>query len=46
MVHNNRTELEVPEQSPRSMGTEYAGEGPEMLESLEPAFDFDDDGMM
>lgn len=43
MVHNNRTELEVPEQSARSLETEYADEGPDMLE---PAFDFDDDPML
>ena len=43
MVHNNRAELEVPEQQPRNIDTGYAAEGPAVLE---PAFDFDDDGMM
>ncbi len=43
MVHNNRTELEVPEQSPRSLETEFSDEGPDMLD---PSFDFEDDPMM
>ncbi len=43
MVHNNRAELEVPEQQPRSVDTGYADEGAGVLE---PAFDFDDEGMM
>ena len=43
MVHNNRTELEVPEQSPRSLETEYADEGPDIPE---PVFDFSDDSMI
>lgn len=43
MVHNNRAELEVPEQSQRSLDTGYGESGPDMLE---PAFDFDDEPMM
>ena len=36
-------ELEVPEQSPRSLETEFSDEGPDMLD---PSFDFEDDPMM
>ena len=43
MVHNNRAELEVPEQSQRSLDTGYGESSPDMLE---PAFDFDDEPMM